>query len=137
MWLGKKEAKLNSALLFWLLRYGYIASGFDILHASLDWQARLDKDPIQKSHHEEGLEQSKGRRKYVIDSAVKRSKWSYDQAERYLSDSVRFDDPKAEYALEKFAELINKHGIAKAEMPLELRGKDLQQIVTDLFLSKQ
>jgi predicted solute-binding protein len=132
MWLGKKEAKLNSKLLFWLLQCAYNASGFRPLHDFIDPQGKYASD-YKKEYVESHCQKTKSRRSFVIESAVRRSSWTHEQVDEYLSYGVRFDEPKAQYALEKFAELINKHRIAEVEIPLELRSEELRKIVMDMI----
>ncbi len=133
LWLGRKEQSLSCKMLFSILQYAFIASGYAALHDVLDHPILDEKGLTGRNFRSERLKATEFRRKYVIASAVERSSWSADQVETYLTDHVRFDLPKATLALEKFAELLTKHQLGPAQLPLEMRHQDMQQLIMELI----
>ncbi len=133
LWLGKKEQRLECKALYYLLQYAFLASGFYALHDVLDQKNRIDKEPLLRDFRMDRLTATEYRRKFVIDSAVKRSSWTSEQVEGYLTDNVRFDLPKADFALETFANMLTKHELVSAQLPVEMRYQDMQKIVMDLI----
>lgn len=121
LWLGKKEFAGNLTLFGHLLRSAYLASGFATLHGGLS----AEMNPIDNH--------KAARRDHVIRLAMQRSTWSYEQVENYLTHGVRFEHAQAIDALREFGRLIQKHGLADVNLPLELRPADLQKSVDALI----
>lgn len=117
LWLGRQDIPLNWMLFGNLLDSAYRASGFAELH-----QAVIQgKEPLAL----DGA--SSRRRRSVVESAVARSGWTYEQAEQYLTFGVCHEHPKWLDAIQEFTRLIRKHGLADVEMPLALRTDDIQR----------
>ena len=123
LWLGRQDIPLNWMLFGNLLDSAYRVSGFAELHEGVirhEEPRRLD--PI-----------SEKRRNAVIESAVGRSGWSFDQAEQYLTFGVCHEHPRWIEAIQEFARLIQKHDLADVEVPLALRHQDIESQVGDLI----
>lgn len=134
MWLGRRDQPLNYTYLAALLQSAYVASGFSILHDVIILGQMTGRGPTEEPEYAESNEPDQiARRKYVIESAVDRSNWTFDQVENYLTYHVRFDHFRTREALEEFAFLITKHGLGPVEVPIELRPEDVLEAVQRLM----
>ena len=125
LWLGKRDRPIRFSLLGQCLRLAYDLSGFSSLHLELDSGDYLALSEERRNRLIGLINDQSPRRKYVIESAVRRSTWSSEQVENYLSKGVRFFQRDADDALDKFTELIQKHKFASVRLPLEMRPDDL------------
>lgn len=117
LWLGKNDAPVDVRKLWFVLYAAYKASGFNSLHTLLDRENREDVRGIssQESHSrlKSWVDGQSRKRNYVIDSTIPRCTWRRDQIEHYLTDGVRYNDPKAMKGLRTFKDLIAKHKLSK------------------------
>ena len=134
LWLGKSVQPLNFTLLSALLHGAYSASGFEDLHGAILLGRMTGRGPEEEPEYEaSNLPEALAHRNFVIRSAVDRSNWTYEQIDEYLTYHVEYEHFDMERAIEKFVELLNKHGLGPAVIPLALRRQDLQRMVMDLI----
>lgn len=138
LWLSKRERfpkpkwdEIPKTQLLWMtLYYGYISSGFDAVHLSIDYPLRAkeiietappDKlesklEAIQKNlkSFEKRLIEVEPRVAYVVEDAAVKSGWSTSVARKYLSENVRYLCPRTRGSLDQFETLLAKHGFLNA-----------------------
>ena len=138
LWLGKKEHRLDSQQLHFILYLAYKASGLDSVHRKLNRQSGAEERGIEKPDFQKKLdgwiEEGAGRRTTVFKSAVERSNWTYEQVEEYLTHGVRFQLFKSQMGLAKFRELIEKHNLCQLSAP-EPDYFELKRQIFDLIPS--
>ena len=134
LWLGKSNIPLNGSLLASLLHSAYVASGFSCLQDAIMLGKMTGRGHEEEQEFDESNEaEVVARRNLVIQSAVARSTWTFEQVESYLTHNVRFDHFLFPEALQEFADMINKHGFGPVQVPLALRHEDILDSVTKLF----
>lgn len=137
LWLGKAKAPIDQSLLGGMLEAAYHTSGFQELHESLQLGRMTGRGPEEEPEHETAqLDSEKAKRDIIIRSAIARSGWTFEQATNYLTNGVMFYHFRMDEALIEFARLLNKYGLAEAEVPLSMRFEDMNLIVENLLRSQ-
>lgn len=134
LWLGKNVQPLNFPLLAALLHSAYSASGFEELHGALLLRSMTGRGPEEEPEYEASKQpEAVAHRRAVIESAMTRSNWTFGQVEEYLTNNVEFDHFDRDLAIQKFADLINKHGFGPAELPFAMRYEDVKKAVSNII----
>lgn len=132
LWLAKRDRfpeprwdECHYGQLLWMVLYhGFEASGFGAVHQYVDYPTWSEKrmealtsdrlestrTAVQKNIEtmRSYLAANRPRIEYVINDAVRKSGWSPEKVEEYLTSNVRYRLNRTE-SLDRFAELLRKH----------------------------